>query len=109
SVRRWGAYGLAKLELPEHAPALRRVLEKDPDPRVRVQAAFGLARLGERSALEQLPPYLGAPLPVVRSDAAALLLSLPDPTPVRPLLKPLLTGRDERSRAWAAGLLHSMG
>ncbi len=107
-VRRWGAYGLAKLGRPEHAPALRRALE-DPDPRVRVQAAFGLARLGEPGALEKLPQYLGAPIPAVRRDAAAMLLSLPDPAPVRPLLKPLLTARDERSRAWAAGLLHALG
>ncbi|MFL5346759.1 MAG: HEAT repeat domain-containing protein, partial [Hyalangium sp.] len=108
-VRRWGAYGLAKLERPEHAPALRRALENDPDPRVRIQAAFGLVQLGERDALEKLPPYLGAPEQAVRREAAAMLVSLPDSAPVRPLLKPLLTGRDQRSQAWAAGLLHALG
>lgn len=108
-VRRWAAYGLAKLGRPEHAPSLRHSLEKDPDPRVRVQAAFGLARLREKGALEKLAQYLGAPLLEVRREAAAMLVLLPDPSSVRPLLKPLLTARDERSRAWAAGLLHAMG
>jgi HEAT repeat protein len=109
SVRRWGAFGLAKLGRPEHAQALRRALEKDPDLRVRIQAAFGLAMLGEKAALEKLPQYLAAPDLIVRRDAAAMLLSLPDPTSVRPLLKALLTSPDDRGRAWAAGLLHAMG
>lgn len=109
AVRRWAAYGLAKLERAEHAPALRRAVEKDPDPRVRIQAAFGLAQLGERGALEKLPPYLAAPEQAVRREAATMILSLPDPTPARPLLKPLLTGRDPRGQAWAAGLLHALG
>ncbi|WP_224245053.1 HEAT repeat domain-containing protein [Hyalangium gracile] len=109
SVRRWGAYGLAKLGRPADAPTLRRVLSKDPDPRVRVQAAFGLARLGEKEALEKLPPFLADPSVDVRRDAATMLISLPDSAPVRAVLKPLLAARDERTRAWAAGLLHSLG
>ncbi|WP_224370392.1 HEAT repeat domain-containing protein [Hyalangium versicolor] len=109
SVRRWGAHGLAKLGSAEHASALRKALEKDEDPRVRVQAAFGLAVLGERSALEKLPQYLSAEPPDARRDAAAMLGSLPENVPVRAVLKPLLGARDERGRAWAAALLHSLG
>jgi HEAT repeat protein len=109
SVRRWGAYGLAKLGRPEHIPALRRVLEKDPDLRVRVQAAAGLARLGDKGALEKLAQYLGAPTLEVRREAAEMLLSLPDPAALRPLLKPVLAARDERVRAWAAAVLHAVG
>jgi HEAT repeat protein len=109
AVRRWGAYGLAKLGRAEHAPALRRVLEKDPDLRVRVQAAAGLARTGDKGALEKLPQYLGAPTLEVRRDAAEMLLSHPEPAALRPLLKPLLAARDERVRAWAAAVLHTVG
>jgi HEAT repeat protein len=109
AVRRWGAYGLAKLGRPEHAPALRRAMEKDPDLTVRMQAAYGLAKLGDKAALEKLPQYLSAPDPSLRRDTAALLLTLPEPAAVRPVLKPLLLARNERARAWAAGLLHALG
>ncbi|HVG59297.1 MAG TPA: HEAT repeat domain-containing protein [Hyalangium sp.] len=109
SVRRWGAYGLAKLGGSEHVPALRRVLEKDPDLRVRVQAAGGLARLGDKGALEKLSQYLGGPSLEVRRDAAETLLAQPDPAALRPLLKPLLAARDERVRVWAAAVLHTVG
>jgi HEAT repeat protein len=109
SVRRWGAYGLAKLGLPEHMPVLRRVWEKDPDLRVRVQAAAGLARLGERGALEKLPQYLSAPSVDVRREAAEVLFALPGPPPLRSLLKPLLTASNEPARAWAAAMLHTLG
>jgi HEAT repeat protein len=109
AVRRWGAYGLAKLGRSEHVPALRRVLDKDPDLRVRVQAAAGLARVGDKGALEKLAQYLGAPSLEVRRDAAEMLLSQADPTALRPLLKPLLAARDERVRAWAAAVLHTVG
>jgi len=109
TVRRWGAYGLAKLGGSEHVPALRRVLEKDPDLRVRVQAAGGLARLGDKGALEKLSQYLGGPSLEVRRDAAEMLLAQPDPAALRPLLKPLLAARDERVRVWAAAVLHTVG
>jgi HEAT repeat protein len=109
AVRRWGAYGLAKLGRAEHSPTLRRVLEKDPDLRVRVQAAAGLARMGDKGALEKLPQYLGAPTLEVRRDAAEMLLSHPEPAALRSLLKPLLAARDERVRAWAAAVLHTVG
>lgn len=109
SVRRWGAYGLAKLGRPEHVPALRQALEKDPELRVRVQAAAGLARLGEKAALEKLPQYLSAPSLDIRRDAAEALFSLPGPPPLRALLKPLLTAKDEPARAWAAAMLHTLG
>src|SRR5687768_10464612 len=59
-VRRWSAYGLAKLGRQEDAPALRRALEKDPASSVRIQAALGLALQGERSALEKLLEFLKA-------------------------------------------------
>jgi len=109
AVRRWGTYGLAKLGGSEHVPALRRVLDKDPDLRVRVQAAAGLARQGDKGALEKLAQYLGAPSLEVRRDAAEMLLLQPDPAVLRPLLKPLLASRDERVRAWAAAVLHTVG
>ncbi|MBN1206030.1 MAG: HEAT repeat domain-containing protein [Myxococcaceae bacterium] len=109
AVRRWAVYGLAKLGFQEHAPALRHALEKDPAPSVRVQAAFGLARLGERGALERLTAFLGGPTLNVRRDAAEVLFSHPEPARLRPLLRPLLTARDERARAWAAAVLHSQG
>lgn len=109
SVRRWGAYGLAKLGRPEHAQALRRAWEKDANPRVRVQAAAGLARLGEKAALEKLPQYLSAPSLDVRRDAAEVLFALPGPPPLRTLLKPLLSAKNEPARAWAAAMLHTLG
>jgi HEAT repeat protein len=90
-------------------PGLRRVLDKDPDLRVRVQAAAGLARLGDKGALEKLAQYLGAPSLEVRRDAAEMLLSQPDPGALRSMLKPLLAARDERVRAWAAAVLHTVG
>lgn len=108
-VRRWGAYGLAKLGRQEHVPALRQLLEKDEDPRVRIQAAYGLAKQGERGALEKLSQYLADPLSDVRREAATMLISLSDPAPVKAVLKPLLKGKHEPSRAWAAALLHSLG
>jgi HEAT repeat protein len=107
-VRRWSAYGLAKLGRQEDAPALRRALEKDPAPAVRIQAALGLARMGDRAALEKLLQFLKAPTLDTRREAAEALLSLPEPATLRPLLRPLLTANEERSRAWAAGLLHSL-
>jgi HEAT repeat protein len=108
-VRRWSAYGLARLGRHEDTPLLRRALEKDPAPSVRIQAALGLARLGDRAALEKLLQFLTAPALEVRREAGEAILFLPDPTPLPPLLRPLLTGNDERSRAWAAGLLHALG
>jgi HEAT repeat protein len=108
-VRRWSAYGLAKLGRQEDAPALRRALEKDPAASVRIQAALGLARLGERPALEKLIQFLKAPSLDTRRDAAEALLLLPEPAPLKQLLLPMLTATDPRSRAWGAGLLHALG
>ena len=109
SVRRWGAYGLGKLGRPEHGPALRRVWEKDPDLRVRIQATAGLARLGEKGAFEKLPQYLSAPSLEVRREAAEVLFGLSGPPPLRSLLKPLLAAKNEPARAWAAAMLHTLG
>lgn len=108
-VRRWSAYGLAKLGRQEDAPALRRALEKDSATSVRIQAALGLALRGERPALEKLIQFLKSPALETRRDAAEALLLLPEPASIRPLLRPLLTGGEHRSRAWAAGLLHGLG
>jgi len=108
-VRRWSAYGLAKLGRQEDAPALRRALEKDKASSVRIQAALGLALMGERSALEKLLEFLKAPSLDTRHGAAEALLLLAKPEALKPLLRPLLTSNDLRSRAWSAGLLHTLG
>ncbi|HEX8702489.1 MAG TPA: HEAT repeat domain-containing protein [Myxococcaceae bacterium] len=108
-VRRWSVYGLAKLGRQEDAPALRRALEKDPAPGVRIQAALGLACMGERPALERLVQFLKAPALDTRRDAAEALLRLPEPASLKPLLQPLLTSTELRSRAWGAGLLTALG
>jgi hypothetical protein len=108
-VRRWSAFGLAKLGRKEDAPILRRVLEKDPSTSVRIQAALGLVRLGEQPALDRLLKFLEAATLDARRDAAEALLSLSDSAALRSRLRPLLTGKDERSRAWAAGVLHALG
>ncbi len=108
-VRMWGAYGLAVLERPEDADALRRAMREDDSPLVRLWATFGVALQGEDAAAKSLVEQLDLPDLELRVNAADALISLQDPSIVRPLLERRLAGPDERRRAWAAAVLHRYG
>lgn len=109
AVRIWGAYGLGKLRRPEDAPALRRALAQDRSATVRLWAAFGMVARGERAESATLLSFLDDASLDVRNNAADALLSLESPELVRAPLERRLASSDERTRAWAAGVLHRQG
>lgn len=108
-VRVWGAYGLSMLARAEDRDELQRAAESDDSPLVRIWATFGRAQLGEDAAGAALVAFLDLPDLELKSNAADALLSLTDPSLVRPLLEKRLGTKDERKRLWAAAVLHRFG
>ena len=108
-VRMWGAYGLALLRREGDLDELRRAMREDDSPLVRLWATFGCALQGDDAAAKALVEQLELPDLEARVNAADALISLGDPSVVRPLLERRLASPDERKRAWAAAVLHRYG
>jgi hypothetical protein len=108
-VRVWGAYGLGLLARPEDRDELRRAARDDPSPLVRLWGTFGCALSGDDAAARALLEMLDLPDLELRANAADALLTLQDPSVIRPLLERRLALPDERRRVWAAAILHRLG
>ncbi|MBX5484516.1 MAG: HEAT repeat domain-containing protein, partial [Myxococcaceae bacterium] len=112
-VRMWGAFGLGLLAREEDRDALSHAAKSDESPLVRVWATFGLAQIGDATAAPALVAFLDLPDLELKSNAADALLSLDDPSHVRPLLKRRLesaeVSADERKRVWTAAVLCRLG
>jgi HEAT repeat protein len=68
-VRRWAIAAMAETAGQEAVAALTTHLKKDPDPGVRIEAAFRLARIGDAAALSALTDALHDPDEHVRRIA----------------------------------------
>ena len=70
------------LRSPDVKPYLEKALEKDPDPGVRVNAAYGLAKMGRRDAVEGIVRTVEDPAvaDVIRTSAFEALVDLADPS-----------------------------
>lgn len=109
SVRMWGAYGLGLLARSEDQGELQRAMREDESPLVRLWATFGCAHAGDVYAAHALVEMLDLPDLELRSNAVDALVTLSDPSTVRPLLERRLSSTDERRRVWAAAILHRWG
>ncbi len=109
SVRMWGAYGLGLLARSEDQGELQRAMREDESPLVRLWATFGCAHAGDSYAAHALVEMLDLPDLELRSNAVDALVTLADPSTVRPLLERRLASTDERRRVWAAAILHRWG
>ncbi len=79
-------------------PPLCRVLEEDPSPLTRHEAAFTLGQLGFNSALPALIQAMQRdPSPIVRHESAVALSSIGDESVV-PQLKTAIEDKDEDVR-----------
>jgi HEAT repeat protein len=72
-VRRWAVAALAEIASEEAVPTLSQSLQKDPDPQVRVEAAFRLGKIGNAQARAALTAALKDPDENVRRIAGAAL------------------------------------
>jgi len=86
-LRQMSIQSLVAWNVPEAFPVLLRRLE-DPLVQIRVLALMGVARLGDRKAVDPVLTRLSDESPAVRAQAVATLAALGDPK-VRPHLEAL--------------------
>ncbi len=108
-VRVWGAYGLGLLARSEDQGELQWAMREDTSPLVRLWATFGCAHFGDASCAHALVEMLDLPDLELRSNAVDALVTLADPSTLRPLLERRLESTDERRKVWAAAILHRWG
>jgi hypothetical protein len=108
-LRRLAVAVLAALRLPTHAPVLRAALASNDDELV-VEAARGLAALGDVEAVEMLLDVMGDRMrpTFVATEAASALGKIGDPRAV-PMLEAALDWDDWSIRSSAAEALVELG
>ena len=80
-VRRWAVAALGEIAAPETVAPLSKVLTKDPDPGVRIEAAFRLGKFGGEAARPALTAALKDANTDVRRLANAALKELAGGSP----------------------------
>ena len=107
-VRMWGAYGLSLLMRKQDKDKLARISKEDDSELVRLWATFGLAAQRDAAGAKALVEFLDSEDPDLRANAADAIVSLDDPSQVRPPLEQRMRSGDPRAKAWAAGVLHAV-